>query len=551
MSVTAQRSTLLLWCAIALVGLLAAELALTAWQSDDAFITFRTVDNLFQGHGLRWNTDERVQTYTHPLWMLLAVACRAVSGELYFSTLILGALLTLTSAVLLWRLNAAAPLTGLAVLLVLLGSKAFVDYGTSGLENPLTGLLAMLLAWRLTAARPWYWVPTLAALLALTRPDAVLLALPAVLWSLAALRRGGGSARLAWLLGWLPLAGWLLFSTVYYGSAIPNTAWAKLNVQIPRLDLLQQGLRYLGDSLARDPLTLVAVAAGALVGFVGPRREARLLAAGAALYIAFVVWIGGDFMSGRFLTAPLVLALGALGLQAPHIRLPRRRLVEALCLVGLGGYALLWPASPLHARTDYGANRAVMGASGIADERAYYYPTTGALRVLGWLDRLESEGLPVPPYRGALRGVVFRDSSQRAAPYNETGFFGYFAGPDRRVVDVWALCDPLLARIPFRPGDRFRIGHFERPLPAGYLRSRERGENLLVDPELRAAYQEILRVVRGPLWTRERWRAIWRLNTGAHRRAFQSAAGPPRRPSPAAAGPAAPSPAPTHQGDPR
>jgi hypothetical protein len=45
-----------------------------AWVSDDAFITLRTVRNLVEGEGPRWNLHERVQGFTHPLWMLLAVA---------------------------------------------------------------------------------------------------------------------------------------------------------------------------------------------------------------------------------------------------------------------------------------------------------------------------------------------------------------------------------------------------------------------------------------------------------------------------------------------
>jgi arabinofuranosyltransferase len=43
-----------------------------AWVTEDAYITLRTVDNWVSGHGLRWNVDERVQGYTHPLWMVLA-----------------------------------------------------------------------------------------------------------------------------------------------------------------------------------------------------------------------------------------------------------------------------------------------------------------------------------------------------------------------------------------------------------------------------------------------------------------------------------------------
>src|SRR5664280_151358 len=42
-----------------------------AWIVDDAYITFRSIWNVHHGFGLRWNPSERVQTYTHPLWMLL------------------------------------------------------------------------------------------------------------------------------------------------------------------------------------------------------------------------------------------------------------------------------------------------------------------------------------------------------------------------------------------------------------------------------------------------------------------------------------------------
>ena len=48
-----------------------AILLRTAWLSDDARITLRTVLNVTHGYGLTFNVAERVQTYTHPLWMLM------------------------------------------------------------------------------------------------------------------------------------------------------------------------------------------------------------------------------------------------------------------------------------------------------------------------------------------------------------------------------------------------------------------------------------------------------------------------------------------------
>src|SRR5258708_3012383 len=64
-------------------------IARDSWLSDDAYITFRTVDNFIHGYGLTWNVDERVQVYTHPLWMLLISAVSFCTHELYYSVLVL------------------------------------------------------------------------------------------------------------------------------------------------------------------------------------------------------------------------------------------------------------------------------------------------------------------------------------------------------------------------------------------------------------------------------------------------------------------------------
>jgi hypothetical protein len=74
----------------------ACVLLLTAWVSDDAFITLRTVDNWRHGYGLTWNIRERVQTYTHPLWMFLLAGIHVFVPNGYFTALIAGLLISLT-----------------------------------------------------------------------------------------------------------------------------------------------------------------------------------------------------------------------------------------------------------------------------------------------------------------------------------------------------------------------------------------------------------------------------------------------------------------------
>src|SRR5882672_7726441 len=71
-----------------------------AWVVDDAYITFRTIDNFVHGHGLTWNIDERVQTYTHPLWMMVMTVFYAFTGEAFYTSVALNFALTLAAAIL-------------------------------------------------------------------------------------------------------------------------------------------------------------------------------------------------------------------------------------------------------------------------------------------------------------------------------------------------------------------------------------------------------------------------------------------------------------------
>ena len=64
-----------------------AVLLRTAWLSDDALITLRTVLNVTHGYGLTFNIAERVQTYTHPLWMLMLTGAYLVAGNVYYAAI--------------------------------------------------------------------------------------------------------------------------------------------------------------------------------------------------------------------------------------------------------------------------------------------------------------------------------------------------------------------------------------------------------------------------------------------------------------------------------
>lgn len=173
---------------VALALLFAVVVLRTAWVSDDAFITFRTVDNALNGAGLRWNPAERVQTYTHPLWMLLLLATTAITGNPYLSSL--GLSFVLTACAVLLLLRHAGWRTGPSVFafVAITWSSAFVDYSTSGLENALShALLGVLLAAcgeSTDRQAPAIRRGMIVALIGTTRLDLLLLAAPLALGSL-------------------------------------------------------------------------------------------------------------------------------------------------------------------------------------------------------------------------------------------------------------------------------------------------------------------------------------------------------------------------------
>ena len=82
---------------------------------------------------------------------------------------------------------------------------------------------------------------------------------------------------------------------------------------MPGGDLALQGLRYLSDSIQHDPLTLLTVVLATIVAWRIDPDDAGPVTAGILLYLAYIVRIGGDFMSGRFLTPVFLCAVLQLG----------------------------------------------------------------------------------------------------------------------------------------------------------------------------------------------------------------------------------------------
>ncbi|MSR40057.1 MAG: hypothetical protein EXS02_14620 [Planctomycetes bacterium] len=496
--------------AVALALATGAFVSASAWISDDALVTFRTVENFVAGDGMRWNLADRTQTATHPLWVLLLSAARWCTGELYYTTIVISILLVMLATFLLVK-SASTSKRAVAIVAVgTLASPSFIEFGTCGLENAL--VYALLAAFALVWFRPDSCARTLqrlcvlGGLLALARQDLVLLLAPCLLVALRALWLQGVGYK-ALLCALLPGAAltlaWYLFALVYFGTAIPTPGYSKvMALDLPLSVIGKQGLWYLQDLLMRDPACALVLFGCLLAGMT---RRALFVAPalGVLLQILYTLRVGGDFMSGRFFTAAFVLSLAVVA-QGYRKRLPQ--VLSSALLVALL-IALLVPLFSNGLPSWLGGLQVPKAANiehGIGNERAYYVQSLG----------LWSEARALPPY--GVFGVPFADRVRKPVILiTAAGIPGYLFGANAHLVEPF-LCDPLLVRLPLADLREWRVGHFKRRIPEGYLETLATGENQIRNQDLALYWSALAVLLRAPIWSAERWRVWWGFQSGAY-----------------------------------
>lgn len=484
-----------------------------AWVSDDAFITLRVIENFISGYGPNFNVGERVQVYTHPLWMLFITADYFLFKHIpfvdfgpyliYYIVILDSLALSLLAVFVFYRSvsssNWAAVVFGLSVFIF---SRSFVHYSTSGLENPLSYLLVGLFFREMYRdERKVVTLALLAGLAILTRQDYLLLFAPYFLYLLASSENKSRDFLMI-CAGLIPVFLWHLFSLLYYGFPFPNTAYAKLGAGPGRLELLGKGLIYFQDLWISDRLTFLIILLGIILSFLSTRKENRTLGAGILLYLAYILWIGGDFMSGRFFAAPLFLSVM---LIAAFERIRAAEFLWSLPIVILLGLTIPHPTISAYPPLDMKDPAVFVYKGQVIDERSYYYSQTGLL----------------VPNKHTLDAMfkhfeASKDQKKyKVELFNDLGIRGYAAGPHTHVIDLYALADPLLARIPSDPAHS-EPGHFTRAIPDGYAETLESGVNQISDPSLRLYYDKLAMVVKGDLWSFERLAEIVNFNLGKY-----------------------------------
>lgn len=351
-----MRRAPLYWSIVILAAAMAFAHAWSLrWTCDDAFISFRYAQNLVDGHGLVFNLDPSeppVEGYTNfawNMWLAFGAAIGFSWDGLEIWSIFWGCLAHAATVALLgyvgWRSSRGAAVVPIAAP-AYAASYSAASLAPAGLETAmfvLLGLCMWLLSVERRCGRHLWILGFLAALAATTRSDGAIFVASAGLMVLYDAWR----ARSLWILVAyvapiaLVMGPYLLWRHSFYGLWVPITYYAK-SVGAPNLT---QGLDYVVEYGKCYAIALVPAAVALLFGplrrtsmmatvdpWAGRRARVALLVFSLP-YVAYVVWVGGDFMFGRFLLPVTPLALLALDFLTP----PKARIRVAIAAMATLG----------------------------------------------------------------------------------------------------------------------------------------------------------------------------------------------------------------------
>ncbi len=513
---------------LALLGWLAA----VSWfLTDDAYISFRYVRNLLEGHGLVFNVGERVEGYSNFLWVLELAAIWGILGikpehaAPWLSVIYTAA----TIAALLWwawrtpSLRCRSLTAWMALGLVCSSATFAVWTSGGGLETRQFTFFVVLAVVCLALYRNNQWALLTASLslaaASLTRPEGPLIAVLCFGWFAVQRMLDAGRPRLDWReLAFLIapfailIAGHFLFRYAYYGEWLPNTYYAK-HVR----PWYESGFRYLWAAALETGLYLLLP----LVA-VALRERWRQYRDGACalilliivVHMAYVMRIGGDHFEYRPLDFywPLLALPAAVGIVHLGGRIAdRMQRIRASARVRIlsspPAWALLLFVPVIFYSSAMQAALLFEGAK--IDERIKRIHIELGDDNAGWL--LSAPGMPAlaaisndlraslvrqnvgdrfvehrefadlmiarwQPYENMQRGIIPGDAVMTRG---SIGIHSYHL-PELTVIDSMGLTDATVARNPVtRPNRERQMAHDRFP-PPGYLE--QRGVNIYVHP---------------------------------------------------------------------
>ncbi len=289
---------------------------------DDALISLRYAKRLLAGEGLTWTSGRPVEGYSNLLWILAVsflsmfgpepLESARILGYIFMSGTLAAPVFYFLRKVTIYNLSAA-----IAAAAFIAFSGPFAVWTIGGLEQP---LLAFLLSWGTvfllrniekeeSSFKKMLPAGLLFGLAALTRPDGIIfpVAYAAIYFVWKKFERNALMFSVKLIL--LPVVFYicqLIFRLLYYGEWVPNTALVKITLSAA---YLMHGLEYLlGGFVNHLPLFLLG--AFSLIILWQTKRynvKTALLLGAAAVWIMYIIFIGGDIFPAKRHFIPLIL----------------------------------------------------------------------------------------------------------------------------------------------------------------------------------------------------------------------------------------------------
>jgi hypothetical protein len=258
---TLRRNWLLLVGVSAAVGIRVAFWVFTNRTWEDALITLAHVRNATEGLGLTHHAGEQpVHGFTSALSVLLPLASEfVVSGSGLTSMRVASILAVIAAAMYAYAIAGHLQLSRWPtafVLAYLAFNELHIFYGMSGMETQLAVAILLAAVYH-TLQRHHVAIGIITGLAVLARPDLLLWVVPIVTW---ALLQGYRALLKVVIPAALLVAPWVVFTTIYYGSPVPNTVLAKAAAygSMPSLgSSLDQWISWAGHQLSTSALALL------------------------------------------------------------------------------------------------------------------------------------------------------------------------------------------------------------------------------------------------------------------------------------------------------
>ncbi|MFH1893711.1 MAG: hypothetical protein ABIK83_13640 [Candidatus Zixiibacteriota bacterium] len=302
---------IIIWKEATLLLVLLTLFAFHSWSlnftQDDAYISYRYVENFTEGHGLVFNYGERVEGYTNFLWIMILSLVTLVGLPMILVSKVLGVVFGAGTVVLTWLFGREYSdhkrwLVPFIAPAFLVANGALCYWVIGGLE---TGLFIFLFSLTLYVEmkRPSL-TPFILVLAALTRPEGGLLFGIVFLYRWIILRHN--MKQLAVFTGsffglLLPYA---IFKLIHFGDLLPNPFYAKTGLSV---EYLKSGIGYAW-------LFLKHYGAFGLF-FILPllfRRSLpniiKLMWMTVVIYTAYIILVGGDVLKVHRFFLPILPA---------------------------------------------------------------------------------------------------------------------------------------------------------------------------------------------------------------------------------------------------